>query len=87
MLYHNCFSNFASEYAIRKVQGNQVGLKLNGTYQLLAYAVDVNLLGENIDTTTKKNTEIMYLSRHKYQTDRLKMFHSSNILERLTNKF
>jgi hypothetical protein len=33
-----------------------VGLKLNGTHQLLAYADDVNLLGGNIDTT-KKNME------------------------------
>jgi hypothetical protein len=48
--------NFALEYAIRKVQDNQVGLKLNGTHQLLAYADDVILLGDNIDTINK-NTQ------------------------------
>jgi hypothetical protein len=42
--------NFALEYAIRKVQENQVGLKLDGTHQLLAYADDLNLLGDIIDT-------------------------------------
>jgi hypothetical protein len=50
----NCFIttalNFASEYAIRKVQENQVGLKLNSIPRLLVYADDVNLLRDNIDT-------------------------------------
>ncbi|PNF28280.1 hypothetical protein B7P43_G05706 [Cryptotermes secundus] len=33
--------------------GHQVGLKLNGTHQLLVYADDVNLLGDNVDTIKK----------------------------------
>jgi hypothetical protein len=49
--------NFALEYAIRKVQENQVGLKLNGTHQLLAYADDVNLLG-NTETLTDTSKEV-----------------------------
>jgi hypothetical protein len=35
-----------------------VGLKLNGTHQLLAYADDGNLRGDNIDTL-KKNMETL----------------------------
>jgi hypothetical protein len=48
---------FSVEYAIRKGQENQMGLKLNGTHELLAYADVVNLLGDNIDAINK-NTEL-----------------------------
>jgi hypothetical protein len=48
--------NFVLEYAMRKVQENQVGLKLNEAHQFLAFADDVNLLVGNIDTI-KRNTE------------------------------
>ena len=50
--------NFALEYAIRKVQVNHVGLKLNSTHQLLAYADDVNILGGSIHTL-KENAQAL----------------------------
>jgi hypothetical protein len=59
------FFNLALEYAIRKVQENQVGLKLNWTHQFLAYADDVNLLGikhryykENTETLIDASKEV-----------------------------
>jgi hypothetical protein len=47
------FFNFALEYALMKVQENQVGMKLSGTHQLLAFADDVNVLGDNRDYKEK----------------------------------
>jgi hypothetical protein len=49
---------FALGYAISNIQENQVRLKLNGTHLLLAYADDVNLLGDNI-IIVNKNTETL----------------------------
>jgi hypothetical protein len=50
--------NFALEYAIRKVQENQAGLKLNETLRHLYYGDDVTLLGDNINTINI-NTETL----------------------------
>jgi hypothetical protein len=40
----------ALEYAVRRVQVNQNGLKLNSTHQLVVYVDDVNILGGSVHT-------------------------------------
>jgi hypothetical protein len=55
--------NFNLGYTIRKVQENQVGLKLNGTHQLLVYADGVNLLGDNRDTTKRSRETLIDASK------------------------
>ena len=53
--------NFALEYAIKRVQIIQDGLKLNGTHQLLVYAVDINIL-EGSMRTIEKNTDALVVA-------------------------
>jgi len=64
--------NFALEFAIRRVQVNQDGLKLNGIHQLLAYADNVNILGGSL-RTLEENTAAsviaskeIFLNKTKY---------------------
>jgi hypothetical protein len=47
------------KHAIRKLQESQLELELNGTHQLLAYAVDVNLVGEVRSIKRKAETLIV----------------------------
>ena len=62
MLYHHCFFNFVLQYAVRRVQTNQEGLKLNGTHELSVYA-DVNRLGGSIHTIRKNREALVIASK------------------------
>jgi hypothetical protein len=53
--------NFALECAVRRVQVNQDGLKLDGTHQHLAYAHDVNICGRILHTV-KENEEALLVA-------------------------
>ena len=55
--------NFALEYAVRRVQVNQDGLKLNGTHQLLVSADDVNTLGGSVPTVKKHKEACLVRSK------------------------
>jgi len=55
--------NFALEYAIRRVQVNRDGLKLNDTHQLLIYADGVNILGGSVHTVKEKTEALILASK------------------------
>jgi hypothetical protein len=48
---------YAMEYVTRKFQEKRERLKLNGTYQLLVFADDVNLLGRSTHTDNTSGTK------------------------------
>jgi hypothetical protein len=50
--------NIAIEYAFRKVQETNLGLDMNGTHQVLAYADDVNLIDSDI-RTIERNANVL----------------------------
>ena len=54
-----CLFNFALEYAVRKIQETRLGLGMNGTHQVLAYADDVNLIGDDDIRTIERNADVL----------------------------
>jgi len=63
--------NFALEYAIRRVQVNQDGFKLNGAHELLVYGDDVNIW----KGTVKENAILVVASKEiglEVNTDKTK---------------
>jgi hypothetical protein len=60
--------NFALEYAIRRVQVNEYGMKLNDIHQLLVYSDDVKILGGSV-RTTKENAEAFVVVRKETELE------------------
>ena len=55
--------NFALANAIRRVQVNPDGLKLNGTHQLVVYTDDVNILGGSVHTVKENARTLVVASK------------------------
>jgi hypothetical protein len=63
--------DISHDYTGTLYKENQVGLKLNGTHQLLVHADDVNILGDDIGTI-KKNTQTLIEARRKETSGKTK---------------
>ena len=50
--------NFALEHAIRKIQETNLGLDMNGTHQVLAYADDVNYVKISDIRAIERNEDV-----------------------------
>jgi hypothetical protein len=57
MLYHHFFLTLLQN--MPPIPGKPGGLKLSGTHQLLAYADDVNLLGDKKDIVRKTTESVI----------------------------
>ena len=55
--------NYALNYAIRCVEVNQDGLKLNGTHQFPVYADNINILRGSVHTITKNAEALVVASK------------------------
>jgi hypothetical protein len=55
--------SFTLDYAIRRVQVNQGGFKLNGTHQLLVYDDDVNILDGSLYTIKENTNDFVFDSK------------------------
>jgi hypothetical protein len=58
-------------------------LKLSGTHQIFAYADDINILGENIDTIQKNTEAVLDASKEvglEMNLEKTKYIHGSAVL-------
>jgi hypothetical protein len=55
--------NFVLEYAIRRVDGNRKGFKLNQRHVLLVNADEVNILGGSVQGVKKYTQSLLVASR------------------------
>ena len=55
--------SFAFECAIRRIQVNQDGLKIDGTHQLLVYADDVHILGGSVHAVMENAEALIVASK------------------------